>query len=201
MTSRSLVPSVCPKPCIVSLGFIAAKRRADIDALLPPGPKIARFQAKRPHAGDAANRRHRLSGSGISANLADKARMLGIPGMEIHRRRRVSASDRPLMRWSIFADRLIGAPFDAASMSSTGHDGAGSPEQRETVSARIFSSLARSASFARTSSRCACAISLTSAQDARDGSASARSARICSMLNPSSRARRIKASRRIWPSS
>lgn len=83
----------------------------------------------------------------------------------------------------------------ASNMSSTGQDGADSPEHRAIVSARICSSLARSASFARTSSRCACAISRTSAQEPRAGSARANSARISSMPNPSSRARRMKASR------
>ena len=45
---------------IDSRDFIAAKRRAEIEPLLPAGPRIT------------------FTGSGISRNLADKARKIGI---------------------------------------------------------------------------------------------------------------------------
>jgi hypothetical protein len=115
------------------------------------------------------------------------------------------ASDEPFSHETLLR-LLVGPNFGYArlgvfSISSTGQEGAESPEQREIVSARMPSSLTRSASFDRTSSRWARATSLTSAQDVRDGWASAKRARICWMLNPSSRARRMNASLRIWPSS
>jgi hypothetical protein len=48
----------------------------------PTGPEARQgraLQAQRPDARSPADRRHRLPGSGIQENLADKARKLGIP--------------------------------------------------------------------------------------------------------------------------
>ena len=76
---------------IDSREFLAAKRRVETEPLLPAGPKIAFKRVWTRHGKAAPFKRNDqvldvmpigvivFPGSGISANLADKARKLGIP--------------------------------------------------------------------------------------------------------------------------
>ena len=83
-------------------------------------------------------------------------------------------------------------------ISSKGHFGVTLAAHCPTVSARIASSLARSASFARTLTRCRFAMSCTSAHERRRDPAKSNSARISSRLKPKSRARRMNPSVLLW---
>ena len=83
-------------------------------------------------------------------------------------------------------------------MPSTGHTGLTLAAHCPTVSDSTASSLARSASFARTLARCPLAISRTSAHEARPDPSKSNRARISSRLKPKSLARRI-CSRTLAP--